>query len=592
MKGFHGHLAGGALHAASGPDSSAAEEHLGCQVLVRGYIADRASLCRELGLDRVRRFSDGELLVNAFRHWGHDLQVHVLGEYAVVILDLKTGDALLTHDALGITPLFYAQRASGLSFATDLIDLVDEEASASLDESHLASFMALGFITSERTPYLSIQRLLPGQSLWWSGSQLRKMQTWDLADVPAVRCRNDDEYDERFRALLEAGVQSALDPGGPTWISLSGGLDSSSVACAAAHSGAGNLAAYSVVYSSWPEADEQPWMKAVVDHCRMPWHRVEMEDMLPFSRLPGGFHGEPTQSVIDEERLQVQNELLSSHGATVMMTGHAGDAVFCATPGPFPQHLADPLFQGNPIAALRAMRTWKNGSKAGRSYSFWLLRSMLEPAANHLLGKRTQGFNRRLPLPPWFRSGYTHEMRLQQRVRQQAVPFCRLPSRQGLWHDLWFMSLATATIPRRRMTFEIRSPLLYRPLVEFMCGIPWEQKLRPECDRYLQRRALKGVLPELVRLRMTKGNGNPAIVEGLRRSRDWFAYLCDSPMIAERGIVEVEPWRHAVRMASVGQTRDDKFFLAAVAVEVWLKQLAEHRRAARKNATVPLEAAS
>jgi asparagine synthetase B (glutamine-hydrolysing) len=164
MKGFHGYLAGGTLHAARGPDSSTAEEHLGCQVLVRGYIADRASLCRELGLDATRRFSDGELLVHAFRHWGRDLQAHVLGEYAVVILDQKTGDALLTHDALGITPLFYAQRASGLSFATDLIDLVDEEASASLDESHLASFMALGFITSERTPYLSIQRLLPGQS--------------------------------------------------------------------------------------------------------------------------------------------------------------------------------------------------------------------------------------------------------------------------------------------------------------------------------------------------------------------------------------------------------------------------------------------
>jgi hypothetical protein len=91
----------------------------------------------------------------------------------------------------------------------------------------------------------------------------------------------------------------------------------------------------------------------------------------------------------------------------------------------------------------------------------------------------------------------------------------------------------------------------------------------------LQRRALKGILPESVRQRMCKGNGNPAIVEGLRRSRDWRDYLCDSPMLAEHGIVDAEEWRRAVRQASVGHTRDDKFFLAAIGVEAWLKQLAQ-----------------
>ncbi|HWT07028.1 MAG TPA: asparagine synthase-related protein [Xanthomonadales bacterium] len=137
------------------------------------------------------------------------------------------------------------------------------------------------------------------------------------------------------------------------------------------------------------------------------------------------------------------------------------------------------------------------------------------------------------------------------------------------------MSIATALIPRRRKVYEQRHPLLYRPLVEFMAGVPWEQKLRPRCDRYLQRRALEGVLPELIRRRATKGNGNPAIVEGLRRSRDWIAYLCDDPQLAQRGIVDRERWRTVVRQASVGQTHDDKNFLAAVAVEVWLKQLRE-----------------
>ena len=299
--------------------------------------------------------------------------------------------------------------------------------------------------------------------------------------------------------------------------------------------------------------------------------------MLPFSVLPSGLHGEPTQAVIEEARLQVQNELLRAHGANVMLTGHAGDAVLCASPGAIPHHLADPLFSGNPIGAVRSLLDWRRGTKTGRSHAFWMLRGLAEPAWRHLRGRRIRGIEPERPLPPWLHREYAREMNLPERVQRQVAPRCRQPGRQALWHDLWVLSMATATIPRRRMAFEVRSPILYLPLVEFMSAIPWEQKLRPECDRYLQRRALRGVLPEVVRGRLDKGNGNPAIVEGLRRSRDWPAYLCDDPAIAKQGIVDIGEWRHAVRQASVGHTRGDKFFLAAVAVEAWLQQLAAHR---------------
>ena len=576
--GFFGHLT--RLGTLDAGESARPEEHLGCRVLVRGYLADRAALCERFGLSSSRRPSDGELLAHAFRAWGSDVQAHVAGEYAAVVYDVQAQAALLVHDALGIAPLFYALRGGGVAFATDIVDLVDAEAAASADDEYLADFLASGFMSSERTPYASIRRMLPGQSMWWSNGELRALRTWDLADVAPVRCRDDAEYEERFRALLAAGVHAARDPAGPTWMSLSGGLDSSSIASVAARDDARGLAAYSIMCSTWPDADEEPWMRAVVERYDLPWHKVEIESMLPFSQLPGGFHGEPTQAVIAEQQLQIENELLRSHGAKVMLSGHAGDTVLCASPGVVPTHLADPLFDGNPLAALRAMGAWRDGARDGRSYSHWLLRGVVEPAVDHLRGNRMRNGDRP-PLPPWFEPAYARAMRLEKRATRSMAPRCRHPGRQTLWHALWVMSMTMATIPRRRMTYAIRSPLLYRPLVEFMCGIPWEQKLRPRCDRYLQRRALEGVLPELVRRRASKGSGNPSMVEGLRRSRDWLGYLCDTPLIAQRGIVDADRWRLAVRQASVGQTHEDRFFLAAIAVEVWLKQLQEHRAGLR-----------
>jgi asparagine synthase (glutamine-hydrolysing) len=576
MTGFSGSVTRGALHVADAAGDAAAEDHAGCRVLVRGYLAGRPELAALLGLSRPHRPSDGALLAHAFRRWGTALQAHIAGEFAAVIYDAQAKTALLTHDALGVMPLFYSRRAVSVAFAADIIDLIDAESSAVLDDEYVADFLAAGSVTGERTPYPSIRRLLPGRSLWWSEGALHDLRTWDLADVPAVRCRDDAEYEERFRALLEAAVEGACDRDGTTWVSLSGGLDSSSIACVAAQAGVRNLAAYSVLCTSWPAADERKWMRAVVDRCGLPWHTLEIENMLPFSRLPGAFQGEPTLAVIGEEQQRVHDDLLRAHGVTAVLSGHAGDAVLCASPGPVPAHLADPLFEGDPFAAVRGMAAWKNAARDGRSYAYWVLRSLVEPAVGHALGTMSRTASR-AAVPPWFRPDYVQTMRLGDRARRQPAPRCRQPGRQDLWDALWMMSLGASTISRRRARCASRFPLLYRPLVEFMCGIPWEQKLRPRCDRYLQRRALAGVLPELVRRRASKGSGNPAFVEGLRRSRDWLGYLCDNPLMAERGIVDAAKWRDAVRQAGVGQTYDDRFFLGAVAVETWLVQLRAHR---------------
>ena len=539
----------------------AVETHLGCDVVVHGYVSNGAAA------------TAAGSIAAAYRRFGEELQRHVHGEYAAAVVDRRSGRALLTHDALGLVPLFYEAGSQGVVFTTALGLL----ASDALDERYIADWLAFGMITGARTPYNRVRRLLPGQSLVWSGSRLESRTTWSLNDVEPLRLSSDADYEERFRGELDAAVCGALDSGGRTWISLSGGLDSSAVACAAASAGERDVAAFSVVCANWPEADEREWMRAVVERCGMPWHTVDIETMLPFAELPSHSYAEPAEAVIEEARIRAQNALLREHGGRVMLTGHGGDAVLCASPGHVPRHLADPLFAGHPLQALRALAAWRRGTKTGRSHIHWLLHGLAAPALRHLRRRRLLAVDLRRPLPPWLRPDYTDAMDLQRRVQRQLAPRARLPGLQTLWHDLWLLSLANAMVPRTALGFEVRNPLLSLPLVQFMAAVPWEQKLRPDCDRYLQRRAQRGVLPESVRTRTDKGNGNPLLVEGLRRSRDWIPYLCDDPLIARHGIVDADAWRNGVLQASVGQTHDDKFLLAAIALEVWLRQREEAR---------------
>ena len=83
-----------------------------------------------------------------------------------------------------------------------------------------------------------------------------------------------------------------------------------------------------------------------------------------------------------------------------------------------------------------------------------------------------------------------------------------------------------------------RHPLLYRPLVEFMLQVPWELKVSPVEDRVLQRRALRGILPESIRLRTGKTEVEASICQGLRRNWAIVKPLSSARHLAELGIVE------------------------------------------------------
>ena len=579
MRAFSGLLTS---HGTFDPLQLPPQNFLYCDIFFSGYLADRANLSHKLSLEPAQ-VTDAELVAHAFHKWGRDLQSHVLGQYAAVIWDTRARAALLTHDSFGLSPLFYSLRKNGLAFASNVVDLLDAESANSLDAEYLADFLALGFITSHRTPFTSISRLLPGESLWWSNGTLQKLHAETLANIPETRCRDNAEYEEQFNSLLRSAVLSALHPSGATWVSLSGGLDSSTIASVAANSGAPGISAYSVICPKWPEADERPWMQAVVDRYELPWHTVNIEEILPFTMLPGKFHGEPTVAVIDEKRIRLQEELLTSKGARVLLSGHGGDAVLCSSQDSMPTHFADTLFDGKPWAALSSVKAWKNKSREKRSYLYWILRTLVQPSLNHICKRQVLRTDPHAPLSPWLESSYSAHMRLRHRGRRQISTACRQPGRQSLSDSIWMLGIALSAGQRRHAQFDLRAPLLYRPLVEFMCSVPWEQKLQPRCDRYLQRRALKGTLPESVRRRAGKASGNPTVVEGLRRSRHWFDYLCENPQLAELGIVNKDKWRHSILQASVGQTFDDKLFLATVVLEGWLKQLDQFKKDAYAN---------
>jgi asparagine synthase (glutamine-hydrolysing) len=554
----------------------AAEIYDGCGVLYRGYIANVSALIEETKKrgEVLKSVSHGELFVKAYRWWGDELQSHVLGEYTVAVYNERLSSLFLTHDALGLVPLFYSQKSEGFAFASHLEDLVLLTGVDGLDEEYIADYLATGMILSPRTPYVGVRRLAPGQSLRWINGRLAVRETWDIARIQPVILPNDEEYEECFRVLLREGVTAALRTDGKVWSELSGGLDSSSVVSVAANSGASELEVFSIIYTSSKSADESEWMKAVIRQYALPWHTIDADESRHFSELPDRFCAEPINILPAAGLFRRYQALAESNGVQVVLSGHGGDQIFCGDSAK-PYYLADFLpFQLSQL--FSALRDWQASSRDKRSLMYLLLKNVIRPFLCYWARRSLSSPDATIP-PSWIHPTYLRAMRLNKRSAYQVAPRCRSVGQQYFTEMIWktgFTAGDECTQP-----FEFRYPLLYRPLMEFMFGIPWEQKLHPNQDRYLQRRALKGILPEEVRQRSDKAGPAEAEFEGLRNGSPWTECFFSRPRVVEAGYVDARLWHEAVNQVRFGRIVSMRHFVATATMEVWLRQLENVRRA-------------
>jgi asparagine synthase (glutamine-hydrolysing) len=466
---------------------------------------------RELVLARghtLRTTCDTELLPHLYEDEGIDFVRRLNGMFAFAIYDRTRRRLFVVRDPLGIKPLVYAVRGDRLAFGSEAkAVLASRLVDAAVDEASLHLSMNVRYVPGERTLFRGIHRLPPGHVLEYANGQTRH---WRYAEIDWTpdRSPSRDEWKEGIREHFQSAVTRQLLADVPLGVSLSGGIDSSSIVAMLRRSDTGSIKTFTLGFGE--PTDEVADARFVAETFATEHHEVVLrEPVLPYLADSIRHTEEPK---VNSLQLYVLHRFLGEH-VTVVLSGLGGDELFAGYDIYSYLARAQRLHAGalgRGVHASSPLLDWTARSLSGLGRPQldlsirkleWLA-AIDDPARHYLLLRNAWDFNRKL-----LERVYAPEFvdRLSTTVRteydsyfaddggsiERQVLRTEFSTKMvsDLLHNEDTMSMAHSV--------ESRVPLLDLELVRFAARIPDEMRFGSGMKGLLKE-ALRGVLPDQV----------------------------------------------------------------------------------------------
>ena len=452
-----------------------------------------------------RSGTDTEVIIEAYAEWGTECLDRFNGMWAFALYDCLKRRLFCSRDRFGIKPFYFSFDGTAFVFGSEIKSILAHPG-LTFQPNPQAMFNYLArsyrFVDGRPTTFFQgIQQIEPGCSLLVDENGIEIFNYWRLHPDDIVEPGyTEDQYVSRYLELLEDSVRLRLRSDVAVAAQLSGGLDSSAVAALAARRLGHGLPVFSACYDEKP-FDERDFIDPTV--------RLINAGFTPIFPRPDGLleelprmiraFDEPICTVTFFAHWQVMAEV-HRQGFKVILNGHGADELAAGYYDHFLHHFGDLRQQG------------ANGLLDAEVQS-WL--------ANH--GQERSGhlkeYFRLLDLGRPYMEDYLKHFRPYENALGPALKSIKVEPKpnQDIFETLLtnrlYNELRHETLPavlkaedRVSMAFSIESrlPFLDYRLVEFMFSVPNALKIKKGLGKYIQRQALTGVIPEMVRTRHEK----------------------------------------------------------------------------------------
>lgn len=241
-----------------------------------GEIYNYIELRNELGLEHFKTTSDTEVILKSYSRWGSECLNHLRGMFAFALWDEARQELFCARDRFGIKPFYYTVVDNVLYFASEIKTLLAFRPSIETDLDGFKDYLAFQFCLSGKTLFRGIHELLPGHSLRMRNGQIEVRRYWEV--YYELDWHHTERYfEDKLQDLLQESAKLHMRADVPLGVYLSGGLDSSIVACLANSHGQGQLLGFHGKFSAaGPEYDESQHARAVGAHCDFGVHELEI----------------------------------------------------------------------------------------------------------------------------------------------------------------------------------------------------------------------------------------------------------------------------------------------------------------------------
>ncbi|ESY40632.1 asparagine synthase [Mesorhizobium sp. LNJC384A00] len=554
---------------------------------------NRDELLARLGI-RDNSVADAVLVMRAYLRWGEACPEHLQGDFAFAIWDAERRQLFCVRDHFGVKPFYYHSSDRRFVFASEIGPILDVGGvDMRISEHQISGFLAGLPDNPQSTAYADIFRLPARHSLTVTGNQVVLRRYWQIE--PSPRPMRSDTAEE-FRHLFSQSVRNRMRGTPAVGAMLSGGLDSSSIACVAGLQNAAQqrsrLPTFSLVFEKGSPMDERPFIEAVLGQQKVDGTLISVGNYAPFAEF---------ERILEEQEetflapgLSLTRDIYRTAGAKgmrVLLDGHGGDEVVSQGHG----HLHELAYAGKWMELWRELRSASNTYGDGMLGLYYQFLTLYGPAwriarikrfANRVLGKLRRHPTGR-PATSWrglINPDLAMRTDLVERFRRAGYMSPAVSASETLTHR-WLLSNgmvphAFEVLDKAAANFgvEPRYPFWDKPLVEFCLALPGAEKLNQGFGRSVLRRAMDGILPPAVQWRRDKIDFTSNLVKGmLRNHRD----LLDKVLVADAALIApyvnlpevTAAYGRIARQPDEATLPDVQYVWRSIALSLWLRQV-------------------
>ncbi len=451
------------------------------------------------------------MILAAYACYGKDCLQHFDGMFAFAIWDALEQTLFCARDRFGEKPFYFYTNSSEVIFASEMKALWAAGVERAVSDTHLLNYLAHGSVNvsgGDDTFFRGIFKLTPAHYMEIKirdGGLKRTCTRYWQVDKKVTTYVKDSVAIDGFMELLTTSIKRRLRSDVALGTSLSGGLDSSSIATLIQSiAGSDRQKTFSAIFPGFDRNEE-----TLIDELSETLHAVNYKTIPDADGMIQDFHKlihhqeEPFQSSSIYAQYKVY-ELAKQHNVTVLLDGQGADETLAGYHKYYHWYWQELVASGkwgqaisekNTAKALGIQVEW-GAKNIGAAYLPNLTRKRLQKKSGEAI-KGLTDIN-----PNYFED---HQLIVPKPIVRKLNDI--------LYYDTFHHSLEELLrfADRNSMAHsrEVRLPFLSHELVQYIFSLPSNLKIRNGYTKWILRQAMDNKLPQQIVWRKDKVGFEP-----------------------------------------------------------------------------------